>query len=133
MKTHVRRPRGTVLIAALVCLVIVMAVLGSMLTGTLRARRQLHAERDRRQAELLLQAGIERAKFKAAEDDAYRGETWQLPTEQVLGNGKGIVTITLSKAADDQSWQYQVVAEYPAGNPLSIRRSRTFASPQKTP
>lgn len=131
MKAALRRPKGTVLIAALVCLVIVMAVIGSMLTGTLRARRQLHVERNRRQAELLLQAGLERARFKAAKDDAYRGETWQLPAEQVLGSGEGVVTISSSREADDQPRRYLVAAEYPAGSPLSIRRSHTFTL--KTP
>ena len=50
------RPRrnGLMIVAALVCLLIVTSIVGSMLQGALRARRQLHAERNRRQAELLL-------------------------------------------------------------------------------
>lgn len=117
--------RGTVLIVALVCLLIVMALVGSLLQGTLRARRQLHAERDRRQTELLLQAGIERAAFRLAKEADYRGETWALPAESLLGTGEGQVTIKAARDAEDDPFEVNVVAEYPVGSVLSIRRSRT--------
>jgi Tfp pilus assembly protein PilX len=134
MKARPRfRRAGTVLIVALVALVVVMAMLGSMLTGTLRARRQLHAERDRRQTELLLQAGLERAAFQLGRDAAYRGESWELAADDVVGTGEGKVTIAASREADDQPWQINVVAEYPRGSPLSVRRSQTFTLSAKTP
>jgi len=132
-KSSRRRKRGTVIVVTLVCLVIVMGMIASMLSGSLRARRQLHAERDRRQAELLLQAGVDRAIFKIAKDAEYRGESWQLPADSVLGSGEGAVTITASRQADDHPWQFLVVAEYPIGSPISVRRSRTFIAPSNTP
>lgn len=120
------RRQGIVLIVSLVCLVIVMALIGGLLQGTLRARRQLHVERDRRQTELLLHAGIDRAALRLATEADYRGETWALPAESILGSGAGQVTIEASREADDRPWQVHVVAEYPAGSELSIRRSRTI-------
>ena len=120
------RRRGTVLVAALVCLLIVIALLGSMLQGTLRIRRQLHAERDRRQTELLLLAGAQRAAFRLAAEADYRGETWKLPADNIISHGDGQVTITATREADDQPWRLSVVAEYPVGSPASIRRSSTF-------
>jgi hypothetical protein len=114
------------LIVALVCLLVVMALIGSLLQGTLRARRQLHAERDRRQAELLLQAGIDRAALRLAGEADYRGETWELPAESISGVAAGQVTIETSRAANDSPWQIHAVAEYPAGSPRSVRRSRTI-------
>jgi hypothetical protein len=124
--------RGAVLVAALVCLLIVMAMLGAMLRGTLRARMQMHVQRDLRQCELLLEAGVERAAFRLASEADYRGETWAVPADSVVGSGEGQVTIAATRAADDQPWQLSVAAEYPLGSDSSIRRSRTVFVPSKT-
>jgi hypothetical protein len=126
-----RRPnrahrRGALLVAALVCMSVVMAILSGMLQGTLRARRQLHRERDLRQTELLVEAGAERAAFRLAREPDYRGEAWQLSSDQIVGRGDGRVTLTASRASDDEPWQLRVVAEYPLGGNFSIQRSRTF-------
>ncbi len=43
-----RDRNGLVLIAALVCLVVSMAIVGTMLKAAIAARRQLHTERDLR-------------------------------------------------------------------------------------
>ncbi len=117
---------GAVLMVALVCLLIVVGLLGTMLQGSLRAHRQLHAERDRRQTELLLQAGMDRAALRLASELTYRGETWNLPATSILGSGEGRVSIETSRSSEQSPWQVHVLAEYPLGNALSIRRSRTF-------
>jgi Tfp pilus assembly protein PilX len=117
--------RGTVLIVALVCLLIGMTLVCALLQGTLRARRQLRVERDRRQTELLLQAGLDRAALRLAKETDYRGESWDIPAASLSGNSAALVTIKVSREADDHPWQIHVVAEYPAGSELSIRRSRT--------
>jgi hypothetical protein len=126
---NVRRPahnRGAVLVAALVCLLIVMSMLGTMLRSTLRTGRQLHVERDRQQAEFLLQAGADRAAQLLASNPEFRGDMWTLPAEAILGRGGGTVTTSLTRESDEAPWQLQVVAEYPLGRDFSIRRSRTF-------
>jgi Tfp pilus assembly protein PilX len=123
------RRSGTVIIMVLVCLVIVMALIGTLLQGTLRARRQLHAERDRRQAQWLLEAGLQRGLRRAAAAAEYRGETWRLSAEDVSGSGAGEITIELSEAGEGQRRRLSVVAEYPIGSKLSIRRSRTIFVP----
>lgn len=122
---------GTVLVAALVCLLVVMSILAVMLQGTLRVRRQLHTERDARQAQFLLQAGIDRAAFQVSRDANYRGELWKLPPDAIIGKGKGQVTIDVSPGADLRPLQVRVVAEYPVGDTLSVRRSRTFLIPSE--
>lgn len=113
--------RGAVLIAALVALTVVMAMLGSMLQGTLRVRRQMHAERDLRQCQLLLRAGTQRVEFRRGQDAGYPGETWDLPAAAILGHGDGKVTIEPAGEAD--SGAFRVTAEYPLGGETSIRRS----------
>jgi hypothetical protein len=126
-----RRARrgGLVLVAALVCLLVVTAMFGNMLRGTVTARRQLHVERNRRQTELLLQAGADRAALRLATEPDYRGETWNLPAPAVLGHSDGRVTIEASRAAADQPWLVRVVAEYPLGSDFSVRRSQSLQIP----
>ena len=112
--------------AALVCLLVVMGMLGTMLQGTLRAHRQLHRERDLRQTELLLQAGSDRAVYRLANETNYRGETWNLPADAIADKGEGRVTIEISPVDGQAARKAKVVAEYPLGGETSIRRSRTF-------
>ena len=120
------RRRGAMLVVALACLAIVMAIVGIMLQGALRARRQLHVERDLRQVELLLEAGLDRAAFQLANDDGYEGETWRIPASELLGSGEAEVVIVAQRSDDAEPSQVRVAAEYPVGAVTSIRRTRTF-------
>jgi len=128
-----RQRSGAALIAALVALVIVTSILGSMLLGALATSRQLHAERDLRQCELMLQAGVDRAHFRLRRDANYRGETWSLPAATIVGAGDGQVAISIESVSDSAAPQLRVIAEYPLGGERSIRRSRTISVPSNTP
>jgi Tfp pilus assembly protein PilV len=127
------RRRGLVIIAALVCLLIVTSIVTAMLQNALRARRQLRAERDRRQVELLIEAGAGRAARRLASEPSFRGDTWDIPADAIVGSGAGRVTSEITPAADRENWQVRVVAEYPLGRDFPIRRSHTFpiASPSR--
>ena len=120
------RPTGAVLFVALVCLLIIMSILGQMLQSSLRAQRQLHPERDLRQTELLLDAGIDRAAYRLGQNPDYRGETWQLAADSITGTAAGQVTIHATRAAATKPWQVTVLAEYPLDGALTIRRSRSL-------
>ena len=134
---HRRGPvprRGTVLVAALVCLLVVMSILTGILQNSLRARRQLRAERDARQADLLLEAGLSRAQFQLARNAEYRGEVWDLPADQIVDRGEAAVTIQANPAEEPAvGWKLQIRAEYPRGNESSIRRSATILIPPQSP
>lgn len=121
-----RSRRGAMLVVTLACMAIVMGIIGMMLQGALRARRQMHAERDLRQACLLADAGLDRAAAQLASDERYDGETWQIPAEQLLNAGDGEVVIAVDRRRDADGWSIRVAAEYPAGGPTSVRRTRTF-------
>ena len=120
---------GVILIAALVCLLILTSIIGTMLQTSLRSRRQLRSQRDLIQCELLLQAGLDRAAFRLSGENDYEGETWDVSAEDIVGNGGGQVTIEASRESDDEPWNVRVVAEYPVGSEHSIRRSRTATIP----
>jgi hypothetical protein len=129
MSRHCQRSRnqrsGSIVIVALVCLLVVMGLAASMIQGALRDRRHMRTLRDLRQTELLIEAGVDRAAFQLADDD-YRGETWDVPAEEIVGRGAGRVVIEASRDGDDEPWQVRVAAEYPLGGETSIRRTRTF-------
>jgi type II secretory pathway component PulK len=123
------RRRGTILIVALLCLLVVMSLLGTMLLAAMQSTRQLHAERDLRQCELLLQAGIERALTRLAEQPDYQGETHELTAAEIIDQGTGRLTIAVTPATSDGPSQLLVSAEYPAGSEFAVRRSRTISIP----
>jgi hypothetical protein len=129
MSRHCQRSRnqrsGSIVIVALVCLLVVMGLAASMIQGALRDRRHMRTLRDLRQTELLIEAGVDRAAFQLTDDD-YRGETWDVPAEEIVGRGAGRVVIEASRDGDDEPWQVRVAAEYPLGGETSIRRTRTF-------
>jgi hypothetical protein len=126
-----RHRRGSVLVVALVCLLVMMTIVSHMLLGSMRARRQLHPERNLRQTELLLQAGADRAAYRLATEAAYRGETWRLPADSIVGTGDADVTIQATRDSSDKPWQVQIMAEYPRGSEHSIRRSQTLTIPSQ--
>jgi type II secretory pathway component PulK len=120
---------GAAIIAALVCLLVVMAILGAMLRGTLRDYRQIRSERDLRQTELLLQAAHDRALERLKKESDYRGETWNLPADEIAGTGEGRVTIEIKPATVQAAGNAKLMAEYPLGGETSIRRSLVFQIP----
>jgi len=124
---RVRRSHGAVLVAALVAMLVAMSLLAAMLQGTLRAKRQLRAERDLRQTELLVEAGLGRAAWRLSHDGEYRGETWNVPAGEFASRDDAQIIITVKPAAAGQSKQVDIVARYPADGPLSIQRTRTFS------
>lgn len=124
-----QRRSGTVLILTLVCLLVVTGILGAVMQGVVRARRQLHAERDLRQTEQLLRAGLDRAAFRLAGDNSYAGETWKLSSDEVTGHGEAIVTIEAKPQGKNIS--VQVSAEYRVASNRAIRRSQEFLVPSQ--
>ena len=125
--------RGALLVVALIAMLVVMAILGAMLRGTLLVMRHQRTQQDVRQTELLLQGGADRAALRLHTEAAYRGETWNLPADEIVGRGAGQVTIAASRDTDAAAWRVHVVAEYPIGGPSSICRSRTFFVQPQSP
>ncbi|CAK9086144.1 ComG operon protein 3 homolog, partial [Durusdinium trenchii] len=101
-----------------------MAMIGTMLEVAIRARRQLHTERDLRQTELLLQAGSELAAMRLASGEDYEGETWAPGPDSLPRPAQ--VTIEVKRDPEMPLWHVSVVAEYPADSDQSVRRSQSF-------
>ena len=118
--------RGLMVIVALVCLLVVMSIVGSMLKNAMFSRRELLTERDRRQSELLLQAGANRAAMRLSVDPGFEGDTWELPAAAIVSSGSGRVVTEVTRSEDSRTWDIAVIAEYPLGRDFPIRRSHTF-------
>jgi Tfp pilus assembly protein PilX len=87
-RPHSAPRRGTVLVMALACLVI-LGVLQVLLVQAAVARRRLsHEQAFRHQARWLAEAGIERAAARLAAEADYRGETWQVSAEELPPSGQ---------------------------------------------
>ncbi len=122
-----RRPRnGAVLVCVVICLSVTTVMLTSMLKTTVLAQRRLRAEGDLRQAEWLIDAGLERAVFQLARETGYEGETWHLEAEQLAGSDAGEVTIEVTRDPAASIVQLRVAADYPLKSRSPVRRSRVF-------
>lgn len=104
------RRRGSILIFTLV-VVMVVATIGALLTARIvRDHRQADLAERTHQAELLADAGMNRALGQLARDPAYGGETWEPAGFGRGGEQSGRVTIAVEDAA---SWTIRVSAEFP--------------------
>lgn len=70
---------GTILICVLACLMIAISMAGTCIQMTLRSRREARRELQQRQAEWILNAGIQRAVRQLNASAGYKGETWEIP------------------------------------------------------
>ena len=93
---HSSDRRGAALIAAIVTLAIVASLALTMIRSTLIARANRQTAADRLQAAWLAEAGVERAAARAADDEEYSGETWEVPPE-ALGGRAAKVEIEITK------------------------------------
>lgn len=116
--------RGSLLVVALVCLLVVVSLMGHMLLAAVRNGRQLHTERDHRQCELLLQAGIVRSLRQLAADASYQGEIRDVPADEIIDQAAGRITVKVTQPDGATTTLLHVIAEYPLGTIPSVRRSR---------
>jgi len=131
-RRHRRPHRGLMVFIVLTCLVIVTTMVFAMLYGAVRSQRQLLVERDRRQCELLLQAGADRAMAQFGASDQFLGDTWTVQAEAITGLAAGSVTSSIIENPANQTRQLHVVAEYRSGDPFAIHQSRDFSIPSIT-
>jgi len=85
-----------VLVCMLICVAIATSLVSATLLSALRARRELRLQRQLRQTELLLAAGLERAVARLHAHPAYPGETWQLDPATLPGYPPGQVRIEVT-------------------------------------
>lgn len=123
---RVTNRRGLMVLIALVCLLVITSIVGSMIKNAIFTRRELLVERDLRQTELLLQAGANRAATRLAAIPDFKGDAWDLPAAAISNNGTGRVITEIIRNPSNQTFDIRVVAEYPLDRDFPIRRTQTF-------
>jgi Tfp pilus assembly protein PilX len=115
------RRRGAALLVAMVCLVILTAIAGSLARKAVTRRARRKAEERRVQAEWLARSGLERAWVKLSASPDYHGESWKVSPEDLEGPDSALVVITVAEVAGKPTRLVRVVADYP---PDESRRAR---------
>lgn len=113
--TLARRRTGAVLISVLACLVVTTAIAALTVRQSLEARRQGRVERQLRQTQYLLDAGIRRAAERLRADASYSGETWE-PTAALARFGAvrveiRVTTVDGEGAVDNNAVETDVARE----------------------
>ncbi len=125
---------GFLLLSALVCMALVIAM-GGLMTRMMVVNSQYdRAQLRRMQCQWLVDSGIERAAARLAADAEFTGETWRIEPEQLDGRNGAVVRIAVTPEAEPSAWRaVSVQADYPADPPARVRYSRTVRLPYKTP
>jgi len=124
---HWNRRQGGVAVIALICLSLLGLIIAGLLRVDLGRRGQIRAVEHRLQADWLVEAGLERAAARIAQNADYEGESWRIPAE-ALGGRSAIVLIEVESTDRGNLKSVRVRSDYPAdGAPESrVRRTKTF-------
>jgi type II secretory pathway component PulK len=113
-RKHYRRGGG--LVVALVTLLVVTSLMGSLIRSLLIEMRQSRHEAADLQAHWLAEAALDRAVAKLRSQADYVGETWNAefsPTAANSGGSRGVVEIRIERGAAEQPTRVSVDARYP--------------------
>ncbi|TVP99968.1 MAG: hypothetical protein EA381_08445 [Planctomycetaceae bacterium] len=127
------RRRGFFLIVTIACLAVTSVLMLTMTKESLAARRQGRVERQLRQTEFLLEAGVRRATRALLADPAYAGETWQ-PSDALPAWDNVQVEIGLTPSDPPESAPVvTVIATLGRGDSDASRTQRSFRFPVPQP
>jgi hypothetical protein len=114
-------------VAALVCLLVMTLICGSLLRTIQTQRALVRSEERRLQADWLAESGLERACARLANDAEYQGETWSVTADQLGGKDNAAVTIQVAaRPGKDGEIQrlVSVQADYPSDPSRRVRARR---------
>ncbi len=98
---HSGRP-GAILICVLACLAIVTAMVTTTIRSALRSHLEVRRQRELRQTELVLEAGIMRAYQQVVANPNYEGEIWQLAAGTIPGGQLATIEIVVQPAEESR-------------------------------
>ena len=132
-KIHRKSRGGALLICVLVCLLVASAMVTATTRSALQARRNVRLQRQMRQTELLLDAGVLRAARQLQLSGEYEGETWR-PKDALDRFDNPLVEIRISAGEKkDNSSRVEVIAilgipdDPQQINATLTRRTHTFS------
>ncbi|TWU28053.1 hypothetical protein [Bythopirellula polymerisocia] len=116
--------QGAILICVLACLVIITSMVTATIRSALRSHLEVRQQRNLRQAELILEAGILRARQQVLADPDYKGEVWQLAVDTIPGTDSATIEIATQPAVEAR--QINVTARLGEDSHRRIQRTYTF-------
>jgi len=119
--------QASVLVCVLVCMAIATSLVTSSVRTALDARRAMRTQQQLRQTELLLAAGIQRARLRMQADVDYAGETWDLPEQVISHIESSQVTIAIMPAVEETPRTVRVTARLSIAANMAIQRSYSFS------
>jgi Tfp pilus assembly protein PilX len=135
-----RKRQGAVLAVALVTLLVVTILAGTVLRSYLQAHRQLRREQEQLQAQWLAEGAIARAIAQLGRDPDYSGETWttQLvsaeehrPAEERRASASALIEIA-PDPTNPQRLQISAIVRIPDVESPRAQATRTFHVPKPT-
>jgi Tfp pilus assembly protein PilX len=122
---------GSGLVIALVTLLVVTSIMGSIMYALLSELRQTRQTVNEVQAQWLADAAVERAARQLTANADYKGETWNidLPATAtgVSGDRHGIASIRIDRGTDDNSRRILVRADFPTSSRRRVVAERTVS------
>lgn len=127
-RTPAARRTAALLVAALVCLVVVLSVGASLLRTLVGQQRQLLQEQRQAQVFWLVESALDRAAAQLAAAADYRGETWEV--DGPAGTGKAVAVIRVEPAAGEPPRRKLVVeVQYPCAAVERVTQRREVVIP----
>jgi type II secretory pathway component PulK len=124
-KHTMRKNRGFVTVAALLCLGIAGAIFVSLLHRLNTQRHEVDRLQRAVQARWLAESGLQRAAAQLANDAGYSGETWIVPANKLDGRRTAQVTIAMPGSTDETSeHSIHVSALFPDSKVNGVRITR---------
>lgn len=122
------RRRGTIILFAMICLLLVSLLGASLVKLALTQRRQIRREQWRVQATWLAEAAVDRAAARLATETDYSGETWTIAPTELGGESGAQVRISVEEATTGaERFVVQVTADYPDSDEQRARVSKRIA------
>lgn len=125
---------GTILICVLACMVLTSSLTAATIRAVLRDRREVRADQQLRQTELLCEAGVMRAARGLQANSDYEGERWTPNISDSLWPD-AVVTISIKGSEEAGLSSVQVVASLGSEahfvNPM--QRTHVFTIETPTP
>ena len=107
--------RGMVLLVVMICVALTSVVFIALLRLAIAQEEAVQTEARELQASWLAESAVDRAAAKLRADDAYRGETWNLPAQLLSGRNDAVVEIKIETVPDrPELRQIDVRVDYPA-------------------
>ncbi len=131
-RTHRRRGGG--LIVAMVTLLVVTSLMGSVIRSLLVEMRQGRQEAAELQSHWLAEAAIERTAAQLRSNSDYSGETWNVDLSPTAGsetNPSGVVEIRVDRGNESQPTRVKIEARYPDDPRRRAKVERVLIIPVK--